>query len=88
MKEIRLLNFIKKTMYWYFFLGLLIGIIMFINSFFNDDFAFNVINREIHGIKAGFAGLISMPLTMIIVGFFHVLFFYPIFKLLKKHGWL
>lgn len=74
--------FIKRCSIYYFYFGLLLGIVLFVVSLFNKNLTFTAGTTKFYGVKAAILGIVSIPLIMIIVGFIHSFFLYPIFNFL------
>lgn len=75
----------KKCTIYYFIFGVIIGVIMLLYSFSNNDFKWNIIDRAYYGVTAGLFALLFMPFVMGIVGFFHsFMLWYPIVWFYRK----
>jgi hypothetical protein len=82
-KEIK--KIVKKCVIYYFIIGIIIGLSMFIYSLNHNDFKYAVLSNIYYGSEAGIFALIFMPIIIAFVGVLHaLLLWYPIKLILKK----
>ncbi len=85
MKSFNFKSFIKKIILYFAVFGLLIGLFLFVLSFFTDQVTADFFGKKYKGMVAGFISLVMVPFYSSVIGLvFSVVLYIPIKAIQKK----
>lgn len=85
MRTVDLKTVVKKCTLYYTYLGVGIGVILFLACTFNHNIPVYINKEAYYGVVAGLIGLIFSPVIMAVVGLIHsVIIWYPILWIYRK----